>query len=127
MVMSLITYVKIIKRTGTRIIILIHYTERGAFIMSFIEELYYGNINPYEIRCTPSKKYDEASKLILRFENKLKNALNEPELTALNRMIEAQSEADEEMQLAKFKLGFKLGVQTIIDCLSPNDDSIKND
>ena len=63
MVMSLITYVKIIKRTGTRIIILIHYTERRAFIMSFIEELYYGNINPYEIRCTPSKKYDEASKL----------------------------------------------------------------
>lgn len=74
-----------------------------------------------------AKKYDEASKLILRFENKLKNALNEPELTALNRMIEAQSEADEEMQLAKFKLGFKLGVQTIIDCLSPNDDFIKTD
>ena len=63
----------------------------------------------------------------MRFENKLKNALNESELTELNRMIEAQSEADEEMQLAKFKLGFKLGAQMIIDCLSPNDDFIKND
>lgn len=95
--------------------------------MSFIEELYYGSINPYETQCVPSKKYAEATKLILRFENKLKNALDEPELTALNRMLEAQVEADEEMQLAKFKLGFKLGVQTVIDCLSPNDDFIGND
>lgn len=95
--------------------------------MSFIEELYYGSINPYGSKYVPSKRYAEATKLILRFENKLKNALDEPELTALNRMIEAQVEADEEMQLAKFKLGFKLGVQTVIDCLSPNDDFIEND
>lgn len=95
-------------------------------MMSFIEELYYGNINPYGTRCVPSERYAEATKLILRFENKLKNSLDEPDLTALNRMIEAQNEADEEMQLAKFKLGFKLGVQTVIDCLSLNDDFIEN-
>lgn len=89
--------------------------------MNFIEELYYGNINPYGTNCVPNKRYSEAVKLILRFEHKLKNSLEEPELTALNRMIEAQSEADEEMQLAKFKLGFKLGVQMMLDSLSAND------
>lgn len=93
--------------------------------MNFIEELYYGNISPHSVKIVPNKKYAEASKLVIRFENELKDALAEPQLTALNRMLEANEELCTETELMQFKLGFRLGIQMIIDTLSANSEIIE--
>ena len=93
--------------------------------MNFIEELYYGNINPHSVKIVPNKKYAEASKLVIRFENELKEKLAEPQLTALNRMLEANEELYTETELMQFELGFRLGIQMMIDALSANSEIIE--
>ena len=93
--------------------------------MNFIEELYYGNISPHSIKIVPNERYAEASKLVIRFENELKDALAEPQLTALNRMLEANEELYTETELMQFKLGFRLGIQMMIDALSANNEIIE--
>ena len=93
--------------------------------MNFIEELYYGNISPHSVKIVPNKKYAEASKLVIRFENELKENLAEPQLTAFNRMLEANEELYTETELMQFKLGFRLGIQMMIDALSANNEIIE--
>ena len=92
--------------------------------MYFIEELYYGNINPHTKNCYPTTRYKQASEIILKLETKLKDALSEPERTMLERLIEASDEVNVETGMANFKLGFSLGVQMMVDCFSINIDKI---
>ena len=92
--------------------------------MNFIEELYYGNISPHSVKIVPNKKYAEASELVIRFEHELKDNLAEPQLTAFNRILEANEELYTETELMQFKLGFRLGIQMMIDALSANSEII---
>ena len=52
--------------------------------MGFIEELYYGNINPNEKRYKSPKPYDKAVKAFSDIENKLSKELNGENLTLFN-------------------------------------------
>ncbi len=60
-------------------------------------------------------------------QEKLKEALAEPERTMLERLIEADDEIVEETGMTDFKLGFSLGVRIMIDCLSVNDGAFAGD
>ena len=60
-------------------------------------------------------------------QEKLKDALDEPERTMLERLIEADDEIVEEVGMTDFKLGFSLGVRIMIDCLSVNDGVFAGD
>ena len=51
--------------------------------MNFIEELYYGNINPNEKRCKKATPYDKALSIFIANEDKLKEALKE---TTINKI-----------------------------------------
>ena len=51
--------------------------------MNFIEELYYGNINPRTERCAATARYEQATKIVSKITTKLKDALSEPECTML--------------------------------------------
>ena len=89
--------------------------------MNFIEELYYGNIKPNARNSVMSARYEQATEITLKMQEKLKEALAEPERTMLERLIEADDEIIEETGMTDFKLGFSLGVRIMIDCLSVND------
>ena len=60
-------------------------------------------------------------------QEKLKEALDAPERTMLERLIEADDEIVEEIGMTDFKLGFSLGVRIMIDCLSVNDGVFAGD
>ena len=95
--------------------------------MNFIEELYYGNIKPNARNSTRSARYEQATAITLKMQEKLKEALAEPERTMLERLIEADDEIIEETGMTDFKLGFSLGVRIMIDCLSVNDGAFAGD
>ncbi len=95
--------------------------------MNFIEELYYGNIKPNARNSARSARYEQATEITLKIQEKLKDALDEPERTMLERLIEADDEIVEEIGMTDFKLGFSLGVRIMIDCLSVNDGAFAGD
>ena len=86
--------------------------------MEFMEALYYGNIAPHTKYFEPTAKYAQATEVILELAEKLKDAFAEPECTMFERLLEASDEVNSETGLANFRLGFSLGVQMMIDCLS---------
>ena len=92
--------------------------------MNFIEELYYENVNPCIEHCATTARYEQATEIVSKITTKLKDSLTEPENTMLKRLIEADNEITEETGMLYFKIGFSLGVQMMVDCLSMNIDKI---
>ena len=55
--------------------------------MNFIEELYYGNINPNEKRCKKATPYDKALSIFIANEDKLKEELSGEHLKLFNELV----------------------------------------
>ena len=94
--------------------------------MNFIEELYYGNIRPNTQEHILTETYKQATAIVSRITAQLRETLSEPERTLLERLIEANNDVIGEIGAAEFKIGFSLGVQMMIDCLSVNDNDVMN-
>ena len=92
--------------------------------MNFIEELYYGNIRLSTQEHISTETYKQATAIILRITAQLREALSEPELTLLERLIEANNEVIGETGAAEFQIGFALGVRMITDCFSVDIEKI---
>ena len=60
--------------------------------MNFIEELYYGNINPNEKRYKKTTPYDKALNTFTINEDKLKDALSGEHLKLFNELVNASDE-----------------------------------
>ena len=60
--------------------------------MNFIEELYYGNINPNEKRYKKATPYDKALSIFTANEDKLKEALSGEHLKLFNELVNASDE-----------------------------------
>ena len=84
--------------------------------MNFIEELYYGNINPNEKRCKKATPYDKALSIFTANEDKLKEALSGEHLNLFNELVNASDEISATSGIENFKIGFILGVQLMTDC-----------
>ncbi len=84
--------------------------------MGFIEELYYGNINPNEKRYKSPTPYDKAVKTFSDIENKLSKKLNGENLKLFNELVNASDEISATSGVENFKIGFILGVQLMADC-----------
>ncbi len=84
--------------------------------MNFIEELYYGHINPNEARVYPTLEYTKATKLFCDNEEQLMKSLSGNELKLFNDMLKANDEITGFTEAEKFKLGFRLGVKMMCDC-----------
>ena len=91
--------------------------------MNFIEELYYGNINPNEKRYDKCTHYAKTMRKFCDSENKLVKMLKGKPLHLVNDLINASDEIVAITSIENFKLGFRLGVQMICDSLIC-DDSI---
>jgi len=64
----------------------------GGCGMNFIEELYYGNINPNEKRYKKATPYDKALSIFTANEEKLKEALSGEHLKLFNELVNASDE-----------------------------------
>ena len=95
--------------------------------MSFIEELYYGNINPNENRNRKQLPYEKAVKTFSDIEGKLSKELNGENLKLFNELVNASDEISATSSFENFKIGFRLGVMMMCDCLFSDNSIILKD
>ena len=95
--------------------------------MSFLDELYYGNINPNEKRYKSHKPYDKAVKAFSDIENKLSKELNGENLKLFNELVNASDEISATSGVENFKTGFRLGVMMMCDSLLFDNSIILKD
>lgn len=95
--------------------------------MNFIEELYYGNINPAQTKFDKDKQYAEALKLFCKNESELNEALTGKELRLFHDMVNAGDEITACTGVENFKIGFILGVRIMIDCFRSDESMIFRD
>ena len=81
--------------------------------MSFLDELYYGNINPNENRNRKKLPYEKALKTFSDIESKLTKELNDENLKLFNELVNASDEISATSGVENFKIGFRLGVSRI--------------
>ena len=94
--------------------------------MNFIEELYYGNINPNEKRYDGHTDYAKAMHRFCNSENELNKILKGKPLHLMNDLINASDEVIAITSIENFKIGFRLGVQMICDSLICDDSIFKD-
>ena len=94
--------------------------------MNFIEELYFGNINPNENRIDKNSQYKKALERFCKYENELNNLLSGKELQIFNKLINVSDEITSYASVENFKIGFVLGVHMMIDCYSITNKNLKD-
>ena len=95
--------------------------------MDFIEELYYGNINPNLKHYEKNSEYATAMGKFCYCEDKLSNLLEGKEAKLFIELINANGEVMAISDVENFKAGFKPGVQMICDSLIFNKNTILKD
>ena len=95
--------------------------------MSFLDELYYGNINPNENRNRKHLPYEKAVKTFSDIESKLKKELNGENLKLFNELVKASDEISATSGVENFKMGFRLGVMMMCDSLLFDNSIILKD
>ena len=95
--------------------------------MSFIEELYYGNINPNENRKRKPLPYEKAVQTFSEIECKLTKELNGENLKLFNDLVNASDEISATSGVENFKIGFRLGVLMMCDSLFSDNSIILKD
>ena len=95
--------------------------------MSFLDELYYGNINPNENRNRKKLPYENALKIFSDIENKLTKELNGENLKLFNELVNASDEISATSGVENFKIGFRLGVLMMCDSLFSDNSIILKD
>ena len=92
--------------------------------MNFIEELYYGNINPNEKQYGKDTHYAKAMREFC--DSELEKMMKGKPLHLVNDLINASDEIVAITSIENFKLGFRLGVQMICDSLICDDSIFKD-
>ena len=77
--------------------------------MTILENLYYGNIAPFERKITDGETIDKA----IFLEDKLKAELTEKQKALFEAFEKAESEVSCEEEVRAFTAGFKLGARLI--------------
>ena len=95
--------------------------------MSFLDELYYGNINPNENRNRKKLPYEKVLKTFSDIESKLTTELNGENLKLFNELVNASDEISAISGIENFKIGFRLGVLMMCDSLFSDNSIILKD
>jgi len=89
-----------------------------------LEDLYFGNIVPYEKRMAASSEFRRLVKRAADCESQLTERLNEEERQLLNVLTNAQQEIDSITAKENFILGFRLGVRLVMECMDEEDGDL---
>ena len=95
--------------------------------MSFLDELYYGNINPNENRNRKKLPYENALKTFSDIESKLTKELNGENLKLFNELVNVSDEISATSGVENFKIGFRLGVLMMCDSVFSDNSIILKD
>ena len=95
--------------------------------MSFLDELYYGNINPNENRNRGPLSYEKTVRTFSDIESKLSKELNGENLKLFNELVNASDEISATSSVENFKIGFRLGVMMMCDSLFSDNSIILKD
>ena len=89
-----------------------------------LEDLFYGNITPYDKQMAASSELRRLVKRATDCESDLMKRLNEEELKILKTLITAQHEIDSITAMENFILGFRLGVRLMAESMDENDGNL---
>ena len=95
--------------------------------MSFLDELYYGNINPNENRNRRPLPYEKAVRTFSDIESKLSKKLNGENLKLFNELVNVSDEISATSGVENFKIGFRLGVMMMCVSLFSDNSTILKD
>ena len=95
--------------------------------MSFLDELYYGNINPNENRNRRPLPYEKAVRTFSDIESKLSKELNGENLKLFNELVNASDEISAISGVENFKIGFRLCVLMMCDSIFSDNSIILKD
>lgn len=89
-----------------------------------LEDLYFGNIVPYEKRMVASSELRRLVKRAADCESQLTEQLNGDERELLSVLTNAQQEIDSITAKENFILGFRLGVRLMAECIDEDGDLV---
>ena len=85
--------------------------------MTFLDDLYYGNIKPSDNEFVKNSEFEKALQAFCACESELRNMLDKNDTETLIELLNAHNELLMVTGLENFKIGFKLGVKMICSCL----------
>ena len=91
---------------------------------NILEDLYYGNISPYDKRIAANSELRCLVGRVADCEDQLTERLNVEEQQILKKLISAQHEIDDITAKEFFILGFRLGVRLVTECMEENDGAL---
>ncbi len=94
--------------------------------MTFLDELYYGNIRPGEKEFVRDSKFDNVLKSFYNCETDLNKSLNGNDSELLTKLLESHCELIDITSLENFKIGFRLGVKMMCSVFIEESDVFKN-
>ncbi len=90
-----------------------------------LEDLYFGNIVPYEKRIAADSELRHLVKRAADCETtRLAEQFNDTEKQTLDTLIGTQHEIDSTMAREYFILGFRLGVRLMTECMDEDDGEL---
>ncbi len=89
--------------------------------MSFIEKLFFGNIDPQSRAVRIGSRADKLRTLITDHLPGIENALPDEQRRVLEKIMDAQGELDTISELDSFTLGFRLGAAFTYDTFVNTD------
>ncbi len=89
-----------------------------------LEDLYFGNIAPYEKRMAANSELRRLARRAADCESQLTKRLNEEERQLLNVLTNAQQEIDSITVMENFILGFRLGVRLMAECMDEDGNLV---
>ena len=89
-----------------------------------LEDLYYGNISPFQRQMAPDSELKRAVDRVAQYENQLTEQLDETGRTILTKFVRSQHDINGITALENFILGFRLGVRLMAECMDENDGNL---
>ena len=89
-----------------------------------LEDLYYGNITPYDRQICSGTSLMKAMEQSHKCEEHLTKLLEGDAHSLLLRLINAENEIGSTLALENFILGFRLGTRLILEALDEDDGSL---
>lgn len=86
--------------------------------MNTLEDLYYGNVYPYEKCAKLNDEVKELLKLLNRNEEKLKATFSDKQDNIFEKYKDCNSEISEICERQSFITGFKLGAKLVIESIT---------
>ena len=89
-----------------------------------LEDLYYGNITPYDRQIRSGTSLMKVMEQSQECEEQLTKLLEGEAHSLLLRLINAENEIGSTLALENFILGFRLGIRLILEALEEDDGSL---